>query len=241
MAMERRTFHGPDIDIPALAQALADKFSHDGYETQTLQTPNGLTVQIRKEEMLRKIAGMSSALTVVMAMEGEYVAVEIGGAKWADKGVAAGVGAIIFFPALITAGIGAFQQSQLNNHAWQFIEQYIRSNSSFGGSSFGPGQFAMPPQPAQFSSPAHAPAPIHPGQAPAAFRGPAAPTPLNMGAAPAAGPAGNACTQCGQVLPAGSKFCLACGAPASRVCFSCGQQLQPAARFCNSCGSPVSH
>ncbi|MGA2148799.1 MAG: hypothetical protein ABSH49_27980, partial [Bryobacteraceae bacterium] len=97
MAMERRTFHGPDIDIPALAQALADKFSHDGYETQTLQTPNGLTVQIRKEEMLRKIAGMSSALTVVMAMEGEYVAVEIGGAKWADKGVAAGVGAIIFF------------------------------------------------------------------------------------------------------------------------------------------------
>ncbi len=264
MGMEKRTFYGPDIDLQLLAQALVDHFSRDGYETQAMQvSETGFMVQARKEATLRKIAGMSSALTAVLNMEGEYVSVEMGGAKWADKGVAAGVGAIIFFPALITAGVGAYQQSQLQTKAWQFIEQYIRSNSAFSGPSFSTAQAGMGisggmgMRSGMGMSGAGMPGAGMPGGMAMQggrgmpggnpqYRGPAsAPPPVNMGAGPGAGhsapPAGMVCAQCNQVLPPGSKFCLACGAPASKTCFSCGQELLPNARFCNSCGSPVGH
>ena len=87
MATEKRTFYGPDIDLPALARGLSDHFSFDGYQTQIMPVANGgFMVQAHKEDTFRKIAGMSSALTVVLQMEGEYLAVESGGAKWAELG-----------------------------------------------------------------------------------------------------------------------------------------------------------
>lgn len=227
--MEKRSFYAPDIDIPTLAQALAEIFSRDGHQTQVMPVANGgVMVQARKEDTLRKLAGMSSALTVNMMFEGDYISVEIGGAKWADKGAAGAVGAFIFFPVLITAGVGAYQQSQLQSKAWQFIEQYVRTNSAFGGSSMAAP--VVPPFPAQ--------QPIHPaGHA-------ASPPPLNMGqggrAAPSAGAApSGVCTQCGQPLQAGAKFCGECGAPVARTCRNCQQVLQPNARFCGNCGTPV--
>ncbi|HTS27446.1 MAG TPA: zinc ribbon domain-containing protein [Bryobacteraceae bacterium] len=224
MATERRTFYGPDIDLPALARGLSDHFSREGYQTQVMALPNGaLMVQAHKEDTFRKIAGMSSALTVVLQMEGEYLGAEAGGARWADKGVAAGVGAIVFFPALITAGVGAYQQTQLQSKAWQFIEQYVRTNSAFGGM---PGEGMI--QPPVSADPAFTPRRAAPP-----------PKPVNVGAAPVAVAAGVVCSQCNEPLPPGSKFCQACGAPASKTCFACGHELQPTAHFCNNCGSPV--
>jgi len=56
--------------------------------------------------------------------------------------------------------------------------------------------------------------------------------------------AGAPCVSCGQPVPAGSKFCPACGtavpqAPAGGFCTSCGAQLAPGARFCAGCGTPT--
>ena len=53
-------------------------------------------------------------------------------------------------------------------------------------------------------------------------------------------PAGTACAQCGTAIPAGSKFCLQCGAKVDQggFCASCGSQLPPGAKFCPSCGMP---
>ncbi len=234
MGMERRTFYGPDIDLAVLAHSLADSFSRQGHQIQVMQGPNaGFMVQARKEDTLRKIAGMSTALTAVLTLENEYVCVEMGGAKWLDKGVAAGVGALVFFPALITAGVGAFQQSQLLNHAWQFIEQFVRTNSAFAGSPLPGGAMGFPMQAPHYQGGSGVPmAGGVPGrQAP--------PAPVNMAvASPGSGTA--ICAKCSQPLPPGSKFCLACGAPASKTCFGCGQSLAADAHFCNHCGSPVS-
>src|SRR5208337_3555309 len=113
--MERRTFLGPEIDIAALAQALADRFTSEGYEVQVLPASNsGSAVQARKEDALRRFTGMSSALTAVLAREGESVSVEVGGAHWADKRIAAGLG-FFFFPALVTATVGIYQQYHLDH------------------------------------------------------------------------------------------------------------------------------
>ena len=129
MGMERRTFLGAEIDVAALAQALADRLSGEGYEIQVLPAAgSGSMVQARKEDALRRFTGMSSALTAVLTREGEYVSVEVGGAHWADKRIAAGLG-LFFFPALVTATVGVYQQYHLDHELWQFVEEYIRGHA----------------------------------------------------------------------------------------------------------------
>ena len=66
-----------------------------------------------------------------------------------------------------------------------------------------------------------------------------APVPL-AATAPAA-----ICGRCGSDVPAGAKFCQACGAPlgppalkAVRACANCGYR-QSAGQFCNNCGHPL--
>ena len=50
-----------------------------------------------------------------------------------------------------------------------------------------------------------------------------------------------ACPQCGAAVPAGSKFCLSCGAKLGgpAVCPNCGKPLPSGAKFCPECGSPA--
>ena len=66
------------------------------------------------------------------------------------------------------------------------------------------------------------------------------------GAAGAAGGAAGAagvCAGCGAALPAGSRFCPACGAPcgqaAERFCPGCGRKAEPGAKFCAGCGQKL--
>jgi class 3 adenylate cyclase/tetratricopeptide (TPR) repeat protein len=48
----------------------------------------------------------------------------------------------------------------------------------------------------------------------------------------------SACPSCATELPAGARFCLACGASqAAPGCLSCGAQLPAGARFCLECGT----
>lgn len=51
------------------------------------------------------------------------------------------------------------------------------------------------------------------------------------------------CAGCGAALPAGSRFCPACGAPcgqpAERFCPGCGRKAEPGAKFCAGCGQKL--
>jgi class 3 adenylate cyclase len=48
------------------------------------------------------------------------------------------------------------------------------------------------------------------------------------------------CPRCQEENPAGSTFCLGCGASLDLTCGSCGTGLPVGSKFCNKCGSPVS-
>lgn len=56
-------------------------------------------------------------------------------------------------------------------------------------------------------------------------------------AAPA--PAGSPCAQCGELVPAGAKFCPHCGAATSKTCENCGALNTGSAKFCSECGKPL--
>ncbi|MBC7249184.1 MAG: SPFH domain-containing protein [Anaerolineae bacterium] len=52
-----------------------------------------------------------------------------------------------------------------------------------------------------------------------------------------------ACPQCGNQVPAGSKFCNNCGAKLEAAgklfCSQCGAELPPGSKFCSNCGAKV--
>lgn len=49
---------------------------------------------------------------------------------------------------------------------------------------------------------------------------------------------GGFCSECGQAVPAGSKFCPGCGRPqAAAGCAGCGQPVPDGAKFCPNCGA----
>ena len=58
-----------------------------------------------------------------------------------------------------------------------------------------------------------------------------------------AGPQGSTqiCPNCSTQVPAGSKFCLSCGAKMNTAafCTNCGKPVPPGSKFCPECGSPV--
>lgn len=236
--MDKRNYYAPDIDPMVLGQALYEWLRGQNYESQMLPSQNGaITVQARKEDALRTLAGMSTALTLLISSDGENINVEMGNAKWTDKAVAGGVGVLLFAPALITAGIGVFQQSQLTSNTWKFIDNYVKTNSAFAnqasqGMSYPP-PLQYPSTPGFPSQQTPAPGPVKP------------PPPINysnLGAAGVAPNAGSVCPSCKQPLRQGAKFCDNCGAPApaANLCKSCGKTLRPGARFCDNCGNPVS-
>ena len=47
------------------------------------------------------------------------------------------------------------------------------------------------------------------------------------------------CPNCGEEIPAGSKFCQECGTPVPQVknCISCGAELPLVSKFCQECGA----
>ena len=47
------------------------------------------------------------------------------------------------------------------------------------------------------------------------------------------------CPNCQHENPAGSNFCLGCGARLVLACAGCGADLPAGSRFCNKCGVPV--
>ncbi len=68
--------------------------------------------------------------------------------------------------------------------------------------------------------------------------------------APVEAPAGEiVCANCGNVNPAGTKFCGGCGSklevsveptePAKRFCTGCGAELKDGLKFCGECGTRV--
>jgi len=229
--MERRMYYAPGIDVNELAQVLSDWFRSQDFETQTLPVQGGgLAVQARKEATWRTVLGMAQALTTQLVPQEDNLVVEIGGAKWVDKGVATGIGLLILWPTLITAGIGAWQQSQLDDRAFEVIERYITSKGGHLVTSA-----AIAPVSTQAAPSVKCPncgASLRPGAKFCEQCGTPAPQPEPEKPK-------MTCPNCGHELRPEAKFCPNCGASVVQTCPECGTELQLGAKFCPNCGASL--
>lgn len=149
--MERRTYPIRDFPVMQLAEVLDDWYISIGFETQILNTQyKGILVQARKEGFLRSVVGMSTAISVTINQLESHMQIEVGGANWADKAGAAAIGVVVFWPTLVSAGFGAYEQSKMLKQTWDVVDRYIQT---YARKSSPPPQRPIPePPPAQKQS-----------------------------------------------------------------------------------------
>jgi len=96
--------------------------------TQVLESGIETILQGKKKpNFLRQAAGLDQAVTVNFSTDGNDLKATIGGAKWVDKAVGAGIGMLVFAPALLTAGWGIYQQQKLYTQIESEIVEFLKT------------------------------------------------------------------------------------------------------------------
>lgn len=115
--------------VKSTAQHLAAFLENEeNMDTQTLCLENGtVIVQARvRGGMWRQWVGLDKCITVRLSQfQGGVLGVEIGDAKWIDKGLAIGVSFFLLFPLVFTAGFGWYQQSRLPESIQDCLYKYL--------------------------------------------------------------------------------------------------------------------
>jgi len=123
--MEALFYQTQDLDLQAIAQALALEYQAKGYEAQQFGDMNNVTVQLKHESTLRAITGFNKALAVSMQRVEGGTLVRVGAQDWVDQ-IAVGAAGLVIHPLLITAAIGALQQNNALHEVLRSIDYQVR-------------------------------------------------------------------------------------------------------------------
>jgi len=123
--MEALFYQTQDLDLQAIAQALALEYQAKGYEAQQFGDMNNVTVQLKHESTLRAITGFNKALAVSLQRVQGGTLVRVGAQDWVDQ-IAVGAAGLVIHPLLITAAIGALQQNNALHEVLRSIDYQVR-------------------------------------------------------------------------------------------------------------------
>ncbi|MCL1912871.1 MAG: zinc ribbon domain-containing protein [Eubacteriaceae bacterium] len=229
----------PDVSLELLSRGIEQfLIQREGMVCQSFQTPDGYSIQTRKQDDWKKFAMLDNAMQVNVSIAGDYFSVSTGGAKWVDKAIAGGMGMILMWPLalplLTFSSVGWWQTRQLPEKIMEFVQQFLMSS---GQSIYIPPAYENPYQPqedsfAQYNAQAqkYEPTPPYAPQAPG-FRAPQYGTTQREQE--------KTCPVCNALVPATSKFCPECGnsleAP-KFICLACNAELDKEYKFCPDCG-----
>jgi hypothetical protein len=105
-----------------LAQALADHFRAQDFETQVFPSGSAIAMQARKESLWRQVLGVAYAMTVLITPAEGKLNIELGGHEWVDTALSAGIALIAVPPVLLGTIYGIWRQNKLDDAVWQVID-----------------------------------------------------------------------------------------------------------------------
>lgn len=124
---QSRSFSCKPSRYEALIMSTQSWLTCEGFRCQRLRTEDdGTLVQVEKLGGWRIAVGMSTALNIIFRQVENTVNVEIGGGRWADKAVVAGVATFVTLGALIIpAAIGTWQQAKMPERIFRHIAEFL--------------------------------------------------------------------------------------------------------------------
>jgi len=124
---QARFYDLQNLTVPELAGVATDFFRRDNFNAGFQTDPSGRTIlQVGKQDGARFILGLAYSLTVVFTPQPDgKVLIELGGESWGDKIASGAIGAFLVPPLLFTAAYGAWQQTQLDDRFWNFVDGFI--------------------------------------------------------------------------------------------------------------------
>ena len=142
--MEALFYQTQDLDLPAIAQALALEYQAKGFTAQQFGDMNNVTVQLKHESTLRAITGFNKALAISMQRVQGGTFVRVGAQDWVDQ-IAVGAVGLVIHPLLITAAIGALQQNNALHEVLRSIDYQVRRQQPQVMASMPPSTLWGPP------------------------------------------------------------------------------------------------
>lgn len=110
---------------------LQELLEAEGLQTQVLSGGEGRVIQGRErseqswKKILKTTLGLESAVSVTLVPKDADLEVAIGAGKWMDKAIGGTIGALVFWPAAVTAGYGVYKQRQLFTRIERDIETFL--------------------------------------------------------------------------------------------------------------------
>lgn len=101
--------------------------NNENMETQVLESAEGDTVvqgRINGGKWKQWI-GMDKAISVKLSARDGILTVEIGEAKWIDKGAIMTVSMFVLWPLAVTSGIGMYKQAKLPEKIFSCVRNYL--------------------------------------------------------------------------------------------------------------------
>jgi len=122
----RRYACTPDV-IPRIIGDVRGWLNQQDFDTQQLNTDeDSVLLQIKKRGSWRDFVGMATSLNVAFHQgEDDTLTVEIGAGKWVDKAAVGAVSLLILWPLAITAGLGAWEQMNLPENIFNYIDSRL--------------------------------------------------------------------------------------------------------------------
>ncbi|MCD8111050.1 MAG: hypothetical protein LUE14_13360 [Clostridiales bacterium] len=99
-----------------------------------VQGDNSHALQAKlKNGKIKQFAGMDKAITIrFVSRDAEYVAIEIGEAKWVDKVGIMALSMFVLWPLAITSGIGIYRQLKLPEKILKVARDYLGQDMLIG-------------------------------------------------------------------------------------------------------------
>lgn len=130
--MQTRTYHAPSFSADDLAEKTRQWFANNGYQTQVYRNFNNrLLVQGYRDDLWRSAIGLATAVTVqIFSPSSDTLQVDVGAGAWGDKFFTAGIGLLFFYPLVLSAAWGSFEQYKLDQEVWKAIEAALPTTST---------------------------------------------------------------------------------------------------------------
>jgi hypothetical protein len=128
--METRFYQTQELDLQRIAQVIVYEYHARGYEVQQFGNAEQVTIQLKKESVLRSITGFNKALAISLQRLNTGMLIRVGAQDWADQ-IAVGAVGLAIHPLLITAAVGAVSQNNVVGDLLNFIDNQIRQQQPY--------------------------------------------------------------------------------------------------------------